>query len=127
MIKVSTIVVSANSKTRVNSIDLSISIQVCAESVTSHLSLVPRPPPSFPSLFRTASDGKLGGGLGMRLITSRVPRKACWGEFSITIYGNIAYVQMAAAFAYRRIPSCLDADVEMVRRQFGNGIPSQLS
>ena len=37
-------------------------------------SLVPRPPPSFPSLavrfiavYHTASDGKLGGGLGTRL------------------------------------------------------------
>ena len=29
--------------------------------------LVPRPPPSFPSLYRTASDGKLGGGLGTKL------------------------------------------------------------
>ena len=28
-------------------------------------------------------------------------QKACWGEFSIVIYGNMAYVQMAAAFAYR--------------------------
>ena len=37
-------------------------------------SLVPRPPPSFPSLavlYRTASDGKLGGGLGTRLCERR--------------------------------------------------------
>ena len=44
-------------------------------------------------------------------VTSGVPRKACWGEFSIAAYGNIAYVQMAAAFAYRRIPSYLDVDL----------------
>ena len=30
-------------------------------------SLVPRPPPSFPSLYCTSSDGKLGKGLGTRL------------------------------------------------------------
>ena len=49
---------------------------------------------------------------GIRDITSRVLRNAYWDEFSIAIYGNIAYGQMAAAFAYRRIPSCLDADLE---------------
>ena len=41
-------------------------------------------------------------------VTSGVPRKACWGKFSIAIYGNIAYIQMAAASPYRRIPNCLD-------------------
>ena len=49
---------------------------------------------------------------GIHDVTSGVPRKAFWGEFSIAIYGNVAYVQTAAAFAYRRIPSCLDADLE---------------
>ena len=43
-------------------------------------------------------------------VTSGVPRKAYWGEFSIAIYGNIAYIQMAAAFMYRENPSCLDTD-----------------
>ena len=43
---------------------------------------------------------------------SGVPWKAYWGKFSIAIHGEIAYVQTAAAFAYRRIPSCLDADLE---------------
>ena len=54
MIKVSTIVVnldlrkwylivvSANSKTRVSSIDLSINIKICTESVTSHLGCLGR-------------------------------------------------------------------------------------
>ena len=44
----------------------------CARGTQS--SLVPKPPPSFPSLslFRTASDGKLGGGLGTRLHTKRI-------------------------------------------------------
>ena len=55
---------------------------------------------------------------GIRDVTSGVPRKASWGEFSIAIYGNIAYVQMAAAFACRRIPSCLDADLEFQYRPF---------
>ena len=50
---------------------------------------------------------------GIRDVTSGVPRKACWGEFSIGIYGNTAYVQTAAVFVYRRIPSCLDADLEI--------------
>ena len=27
----------------------------------------------------------------IRDVTSGVPRKACWGEFSIAIYGNIAF------------------------------------
>ena len=38
--------------------------------------------------------------------TPGMSQKACWGEFSIAIYGNIAYIQIAAAFSYRRIPSC---------------------
>ena len=45
---------------------------VCSISVQmleyQKLSLVPRPPPSFPSLaVRKSGDGKLGGGLGTRL------------------------------------------------------------
>ena len=35
---------------------------------------------------------------GIRDVTSGVPWKACWGEFSTAIYENVAYVQMAAAF-----------------------------
>ena len=51
---------------------------------------------------------------GIRDVTSGVPWKACWGEFSIgIIYGKTAYVQTAAVFAYRRIPSCLDTDLEI--------------
>ena len=49
---------------------------------------------------------------GIRNVTFGVPQKACWGKFSIATYGNIAYVQMAAVLAYRKIPSCLDADLE---------------
>ena len=30
---------------------------------------------------------------GILDVTSRVPWKACWGKFSIAIYGNVAYVQ----------------------------------
>ena len=41
-----------------------------------------------------------------------VPQNVCWDEFSIVIYGNIAYVQMAAVFMYKRTPSCLDTDLE---------------
>ena len=52
---------------------------------------------------------------------SGVPWKACWGEFSIAIYGNVAYFQMAAAFVYRRIPSCLDTDLEFPHRPFQQG------
>ena len=37
---------------------------------------------------------------GIHDITSGVPQKTSWGKFSITIYGNIAYVQTAAAFVY---------------------------
>ena len=37
------------------------------------------------------------------------------------IYGNIAYVQMASAFTYRRIPCCLDADLEFSIGLFNNG------
>ena len=55
---------------------------------------------------------------GIHDVTSGVPRKACWGEFSIAIYGNIAYVQMAAAFVYRRILSCLDTDLEFQHQPF---------
>ena len=43
---------------------------------------------------------------------SGVPRKACWGEVSIAMYGNITYIQIAAAFAYWTIPSYLDVDLE---------------
>ena len=45
-----------------------------------------------------------------RDVTSGVPRKACWGEFSIAMCGNVAYVQTAAAFAYRGIPNSVVAD-----------------
>ena len=44
---------------------------------------------------------------GILDVMSGVSQKACLGEFFIVIYGNIAYIQTAAAFAYRRIPSCL--------------------
>ena len=31
---------------------------------------------------------------------------ACWGKFSIVIYGDMAYAQTAAAFTYRpRVPA----------------------
>ena len=30
------------------------------------------------------------------IVMSGVPQMACWGEFSIVICGNMAYVQMAA-------------------------------
>ena len=53
---------------------------------------------------------------GIHDVTSGVPRKACWGEFSIAIYGNIAYVQMAAAFVYRILS--LDADLEFQHQPF---------
>ena len=55
---------------------------------------------------------------GIHDVTSGVPQKACWGEFSIVIYGNMAYVQMAAAFAYMGIPSCLDTNLEFQHRPF---------
>ena len=46
---------------------------------------------------------------------------ASWGEFFIVIYGNMAYVQKAAASRTREIremPSCLDTDPEFQHRPF---------
>ena len=44
-----------------------LNFQVPKFNMRYSASLVPRPLPSFPLLARTASDGKLGGGLGTRL------------------------------------------------------------
>ena len=46
---------------------------------------------------------------GIHDVTPEVPQKACWGEFSTAIYGNVAYIQMAAAFEYR---GCLYSNLE---------------
>ena len=51
-------------------------------------------------------------------VTSGVPWKACWGKFSIAIYGNVLYIQTAAAFPYRGILSYLDADPEFQHQPF---------
>ena len=46
-------------------------------------------------------------------VTPGVPRKACRSEFSIVIYGNIAYVKMAVTLFAGEIPSCLDSSVSL--------------
>ena len=51
-------------------------------------------------------------------VTSGVPRKACCGKFSIAIYGNMAYVQTAAASCTGKIPSCLDTDPDFQHQPF---------
>ena len=48
----------------------------------------------------------------------RPTQKACWGEFSIVIHGNMVYVQTAAASHTGEIPSCLDTDPEFQHRPF---------
>ena len=54
----------------------------------------------------------------IRDVTSGVPKMACWGEFSIIIYRNMAYVQMAAASHTGEILSCLDTDPEFQHQPF---------
>ena len=57
----------------------------------------------------------------IRDVTSGVPQKACWGEFSIVIYGNMAYVQTDAASHTGEIPSYLDTDPEFQHWPFNIG------
>ena len=57
----------------------------------------------------------------IRDVMSGVPQKACWGEFSIDIYENMAYVQMAAALRTGEIPSCLHTDPEFQHWPFNIG------
>ena len=57
----------------------------------------------------------------IRDVTSGVPQKACWGEFSIVIYGNMAYVQTAAASRTGEIPSYLDTVLEFQHWPFTVG------
>ena len=54
----------------------------------------------------------------IRDITSGVPQMASWGEFSIVIFGNMAFVQMAAASRTGEILSCLDTDPEFLHQAF---------
>ena len=64
---------------------------------------------------------------GIHDVTSGVPRKASWGEFSTAIYGNVAYVQTAAAFTYRGNPSCLHSDLEFQHRLLVVQTPGKLN
>ena len=45
-------------------------------------------------------------------------RWASWGEFSTDIYGNVAYVQTAAASRTGELLSCLDTDPEFQHQPF---------
>ena len=56
-------------------------------------------------------------------VTSGVSQKLCWGIFSIIIYGNMAYIQTAAASRTGEIPSCLDTNPECQHWPFNVGTP----
>ena len=51
-------------------------------------------------------------------VMSGVPQMACWGEFYIVIYGNMAHIQTAAALCTGEIPSCLNTDPEFQHQPF---------
>ena len=57
-------------------------------------------------------------GCNIRDVTSGGPQMACWGEFSIVIYRNMAYIQTAAASCGGEIPSCLGIDPEFHHQPF---------
>ena len=57
----------------------------------------------------------------IRDVTSGVPQMACLGNLSIVIYGNMAYVQRAAASHAGEIPSCLDTNPELQHWLFNIG------
>ena len=47
-------------------------------------------------------------------MTPGVLQKASWGEIPLAIYGNIVYVQTAAALHTGEIPGHLDTDPELL-------------
>lgn len=51
------------------------------------------------------------------VVTSGVPHKVCWGEFSTAIYRNVAYIQTAATFMCRGKLSCLHTNLDAFQHQ----------
>ena len=47
-----------------------------------------------------------------KICTESVMSRLRKGQISIAIYRNVAYIQMAATFAYKGNLSCLDTDPE---------------
>ena len=54
---------------------------------------------------------------GIRDVTSGVPQKACWAEFSIIYMGTWPTFECAASCA-EEIPSCLGTDPKFQHRPF---------